>query len=80
MVTSIRTYSLSHSSHLLDTYTAIVKSLLQAEVEHIKQRPSLEPPSSFDDLSLFSGSLMKNRHARTLSLGGMVNGFLVKLT
>ena len=59
MVTSIRTHTLSHSSHLLDTYTSIVKALLQAQVEYIKQHPSLEPPSNFDDLSLFSGCLMK---------------------
>ena len=59
MVTSIRTHSLSHSSHLLDTYTSIVKALLRRRVEHIKQHPSLEPPSNFDDLSLFSGCLMK---------------------
>ena len=59
VVTSMRTNSLSHSSHLLDTYMAIVKSLLQAQLDHIKLRPSLEPPSNFDDLSLFSGCLMK---------------------
>ena len=59
VVTSIRTHSLSHSSHLLDTYTSIVKALLHRRVEHIKQHPSLEPPSNFDDLSLFSGCLMK---------------------
>ena len=38
---------------------SIVKALLHRRVEHIKQHPSLEPPSNFDDLSLFSGCLMK---------------------
>ena len=59
MVTSLRTRSLSHSTDVVETYTAIVQSLLQAQLDHIKLHPSLEPPSSFDDLSLFSGCLMK---------------------
>ena len=59
VVTSVRTHSLSFSSDLLDTYTAIVDSLLQAQLDHIKTHPSLDLPTALDELPLFSGCLMK---------------------
>lgn len=70
---SVRLHSLSVSTHSLAMYSAIVQRTVEAQVEHIKKHPTLEVPTSPDDLAMFVSPLLqqscRDEHCTSLFAG-----------